>query len=41
LKSDFDICTSYGEFWMTEPWSTSPRFSTAFVTSAGLQKGRV
>ena len=41
LKSGFCIWSSYGEFWMTEPCNTSPRFSTALMMSAGLQNGRL
>ena len=39
LKSVLPMKMSYGEFWITEPWSTSPRFSTAEMVSVGLQKG--
>jgi hypothetical protein len=34
-----DMRISYGEFLITEPCSTSPKFSAALITSTGRQNG--
>ena len=38
--SERPMKTSYGEFWITAPCSTSPRFSACLTRLSGRQKGR-